>query len=91
MICKCSVIITKPGSAAMTAPNPYSLPTDRAASMAPFTAIFEPFIKFLITFLNANTNTTKIPIIKAASIAQIEDILDMLTSIGALSPAKFIV
>ncbi len=65
-----SATTRKPGSAAMTAPNPYSEAVFIAASKAPAMALREPSAKRVVTGFQASTSTLKMPTSSAPSTAQ---------------------
>ena len=73
---------TKPGSSAITPPNPYSDAVFIAASRAPATAALLPSANFATTGRHANTNTVRMPRISAASTAQIAATPAILVTIG---------
>ena len=61
----------KPGSAAITAPKPYSEAVFIDASRAPPIADLLPSANFSFSWRNANANTSRMPTSSAPSTAQI--------------------
>ncbi len=80
-----SLIIAKPGSAAMTPPNPNSAPVFIVASSAPPILVFNPAWKPVTTRFQYNNNVVKIPIISANSTDQIPT-----TALNSTFPNAFI-
>ena len=78
----------KPGSEAITAPNPYSEAVFIAASNAPLTALLLPSASLLLIAEKPNTSTTIIPTSNAACTAQIAVSLAISVVTGALMPGR---
>src|SRR5205823_10842730 len=77
-----SRITMKPGSAAMTAPKPYSDAVFIEASSAPATADLLPSANFSATWRKAKTKTVMTPASSAPSTAQIAVTEDTWTLMG---------
>src|SRR5207249_4643638 len=73
---------TKPGSAAMIAPNPYSDAVFIAARSDPDTAVWLPLTNDADTLLHAVITTVAMPSTRAASTAQMPICLDTSIAIG---------
>src|SRR5207249_1147927 len=73
---RASATTRNPGSAAMTAPKPYSDAVFMDASRAPAMADFEPSANLRTTGFQANTSTVKIPASRAPSTAQMAATLE---------------
>ena len=76
----------KPGSAAITAPKPYSLAVFIEASSAPPIADFVPSAKLANTGFQASASTARMPTSSAPSTAQIAATRETSCTTGAASP-----
>ena len=81
-----SAIAVKPGSSAITPPNPYSDAVFSEASSAPATAALLPSANRASTGRQANANTVNIPSSKAPSTAQMAATLETWVTIGLAVP-----
>ena len=82
------LITMKPGSAAITAPNPYSDAVFIEASSAPPIAFFVPSANRPITGRNANASTVTMPANNAPITAQIATTDDNCVVSGWLKPTS---
>ena len=79
---------TKPGSAAITPPKPYSEAVFMAASSAPPTAALEPAAKRSLMRAKAVATTNRIPISSAPCTAQIATTVLIGVVTGAFRPGR---
>ncbi len=78
--------IKKPGSAAITAPKPYSDAVFMAARSAPAIASLVPTAKLVMTGFQANAMTDRMPTSSAPSTAQMATTDEICCTTGAFVP-----
>src|ERR1700754_4655670 len=88
MLFNASLTTMKPGSAAITPPNPYSDAVFNDASSAPATADLVPVAKRSLTRLKAVATTSRMPSSSAPSTAQIATTDLMVAVTGACTPGS---